>query len=168
MFYKIKRWWRWEGKYLPGSIKESIQKLCYWFTIIWKDRDWDQHYIYEVLKHKLKAQAKYIGDRDFYTRAQQDARNMRICVSLIEKLQDETYETEYLDYCKEADYTGYLKKYPLIYKKVLKGEGPWKVPGEDVLERDRFIAMNIAHINHNRLRKLLFKILESEIEKWWD
>jgi hypothetical protein len=30
------------------------------------------------------------------------------------------------------------------------------------------IAINISHINHDRARKLLFKILEKNIERWWD
>jgi hypothetical protein len=30
------------------------------------------------------------------------------------------------------------------------------------------VAMNIAHINQDRARKLLFNILESQIEGWWD
>jgi hypothetical protein len=30
------------------------------------------------------------------------------------------------------------------------------------------IAMEIAHENHERARKLLFKILERNIERWWD
>jgi hypothetical protein len=28
--------------------------------------------------------------------------------------------------------------------------------------------MNIGHINHSRARKLLFKIMEENIEGWWD
>ncbi len=30
------------------------------------------------------------------------------------------------------------------------------------------IAMEIAHENQERCRKLIFKIMESEIERWWD
>jgi hypothetical protein len=46
--------------------------------------------------------------------------------------------------------------------------------GEGIFDRDgreddkQIIAMNIGYINHDRARKLLFKIMESEIEKWWD
>jgi hypothetical protein len=28
--------------------------------------------------------------------------------------------------------------------------------------------MNIAYLNHDRARKLLFKIMEENIEGWWD
>jgi hypothetical protein len=30
------------------------------------------------------------------------------------------------------------------------------------------VAINIAHINHLRAKRLLFSILEENIEKWWD
>ena len=30
------------------------------------------------------------------------------------------------------------------------------------------IAMNIAHLNHSRAHKLLFRIIEENIEGWWD
>ena len=84
------------------ELKRSLLSLWYWLPIIWKDRNWDHHYIYEILKHKLKAQSEYIGRRGFHTRAQQDARNMRWCVSLIQKEQDEFYAMEYMDFEKTS------------------------------------------------------------------
>jgi hypothetical protein len=33
---------------------------------------------------------------------------------------------------------------------------------------DNIIAMEIAHENQERCRKLLHKILEDNLEKWWD
>jgi len=35
-------------------------------------------------------------------------------------------------------------------------------------EDKQVIAMSIAHINHDRARKLLFKLMEENIERWWD
>ncbi len=57
---------------------------------------------------------------------------------------------------------------PLVYKRVMKGEGPFTLDGRDQSEMKRIIAMNIAHINQDRARKLLFKIMEKNIERWWD
>ena len=190
IFKRIYNWWRWEGQYLPKETKRGIQKVWYWLPIIWKDRDWDGHYIYEVMKHKLKAQAKYIGGNDRHTRAQQDARRMRLCVKLMSKVQEEDYTMEYMDYHKDRvwftdcedrpgsslynseevweKYDEYFKKYPLVYKRVLKGEGVFTLDGRDESEIKKIIAMNIAHLNHDRARKLLFKIMEENIEGWWD
>lgn len=184
---KITLWWKFDGKFMRKEFIRGVKKLWYWFPIIWKDRDWDDHYIFEVLKHKLSAQANYIGRRDIHTRAQQDARRMRLCVSLIGKIQDEYYSMEYMDYHKtkhwfepcegkegfstceseelEENFDDYFQKYPLIHKRVLNGEGIFKPEGPEDKQR---IAMSIAHINQDRAHKLLFKIMEENILGWWD
>jgi len=190
IFKRIYVWWKWKGRYFHRDIAQGVKNLCYWFPIIWKDRDWDQHYIFEVLKHKLKAQAEYINDYGIHTSAQQDARNMRICVKLINMCQDETYQMEYMSYIEDKswfepcqdnpkystweneiiseNFDDFFKKYPLIYKRVMKGEGPFTLDGEDEREIKRRVAMNICHINQKRAHKLLFKIMEENIEQWWD
>lgn len=170
------------------QTKQGIKNLWYWLPIIWKDRDWDSHYIFEVLKHKLKAQAKYIGDNDRHTRAQQDASRMRICVRLIEKVQDEAYAMEYMNYCVDRvwftpcednpdssllnselvyeEFDKYFKKYPNTYRKVMNGGGRF-TPEE--LKEDKYLtAMAMAHTNQDRAHKLLFKIMEDGILGWWD
>ena len=187
---RIYLWWNHEGRYYHKYFKQGIKNLIYWFPVIWKDRNWDDHYIFDILKHKLKAQANYIGRRDFHTRAQLDAKRMRLCVKLIQLIQDEPYAMEYMDYHKDRvwftpcedregsslynseeiweNYDEFFKKYPLVYKRVLKGEGPFTLDGRDESEIKRIIAMNIAHVNQERVQKLLFKILEENIRGWWD
>ena len=190
IFRRIWLWWNHDGKYYHKYFKQGIKNLWYWFPIIWKDKNWDQDYIYEVLKHKLKAQAKYISDNNRHTRAKQDARRIIICTKLIQSCQDETYATEYINYFEDKhwfepcegwsgystwesetlyeNFSDYFKKYPLVYKKVMKGEGPFTLDGKDEDDLKKVIAMNIAHLNQDRARKLLFKIMEENIEKWWD
>ena len=189
-FRRIWLWWNHDGKYYHKYFKQGVKNIIYWFPVIWKDRNWDGHYIFEILQHKLKAQADYIGRRDFHTRAQLDAKRMRLCVKLIKKVQEEDYTMEYMDYAKDRvwftpcedregsslynseevweKYDEYFKKYPLIYKRVLKGEGVFTLNGRDESDMKRVIAQNIAHLNHDRARKLLFKIMEENIEGWWD
>ena len=75
----IPLWWDHEGKYYHKMFKTGVQNLIYWFPIIWKDRNWDSHYIFEIMMHKIKAQSKYIGARDIHTRAQRDAEIMMTC-----------------------------------------------------------------------------------------
>ncbi len=184
----LQSWWRFDGRYYHTDLIKGIKKLWYWFPVIWKDRDWDSNYIYYILEHKIKAQSKYIRERDIHTTAKRDAEIMMICVRLMEKDREEFYTMEYIDYhiskhwfepvpgnenlsswnsrLLEENFDEYFRKYPLIYKKVLNGEGPFTLEGR---EKDKeIIAMNIAHINQERAHKLLFKILEENIQKWWD
>ena len=60
MIQKIKRWWRWEGKHLHKDIKQGFKNLWKWLPVIWKDRDWDTHFIYELLKKKLEINIIYL------------------------------------------------------------------------------------------------------------
>lgn len=181
----------WRSKELGRSVKSLIR----WFPIVWKDRDWDDHFIWELMKNKLRWQAKYIGDRDWHTRAQMDAKRMRLCANLMDKVQDEFYPMEYMDYHESninfsdipnkpgykelyiktlsEKFDEYFKKYPLVYKKILadKKLQVFRITadeGETETDIKQRIAMNIGHYNHNRARKLLFRIMEENIECWWD
>lgn len=160
------------------NIITGIKNLIKWFPIIWKDRDWDDHFIFDILKFKLINQAKYIGYHNRHTTAKRDAEIMMLCVRLIEKVQSEYYGSEYVNY-HESDFNwidtdnpnykqldiversehfdDYFKKYPLIYRTV----PDLKVPKIK-------IAMHIARINEERAHKLLFTILEKNIRRWWD
>jgi len=164
----------------------KIWNLIRWFPIIWKDEDFDDYFIFQILKFKLKNQSEYIGYHDRHLSAKRDAEKMMLCVKLIERVQDEWYGVEYMSYHNpqfnwidsvshpdsyELDivddpndnFDEYFKKYPLIYKKVINDPKP--IFGNDSRFR---IAMNIAHINEERAHKLLFNILQSDIRKWWD
>ena len=173
-----------------SNFISKVKNIVRWFPIIWKDRDYDDFYIMEILKFKLSNQANYISKKDRHTRAQYDAQKMRLCVRLIEKFQEEYYNLEYFDYfnmevsftecvdrpdCSEMNTTitseqfdEYIKKYPSVHRRVLKGEG-WlsisKCEDDDIKYR---IARNIAGINHQRGKQLLFKVLETHIESWWN
>ena len=184
---KVSLWWRFDGRYILRNIQEGFKNIRYWLPIIWKDRNYDHSYIYYILEHKLKAQAHRLHTADMHVSARRDAEIIRTCVRLIDKVNDGFYENEYMEYEKtkhwfepvednpslsswehrilEENFDDYFKKYPLIYKRVLNGEGWLKI--DDLTDKHR-IASNIAHINHDRARKLLFKIIEENISKWWD
>jgi hypothetical protein len=186
----IPLWWDNEGRYYHKMFRTGVQNLIYWFPIIWKDRNWDSHYIFEIMMHKIKAQSEYIGSRDIHTRAKRDAEIMMTCVRLMKKVQDDFYSSEYFDYHKtkhwfedvpgkegysswesrlmEENFDDFFKKYPLIYKKVINGERVFKFDNVVDTESKQRIAMNIGHINHNRANKLLFKLMEENMQKWWD
>ena len=183
----IQLWWEHDGQYMGKEFIRGIENLWYWLPVIWKDRNWDHQFIFDILSHKLKAQSAYIGGRGNHVSAERDAEIMMTCTRLIDKVTDEYYGMEYMDYYKDkhwfqpSDKDGYstlesrqlyenfdvyFAKYPLIYKRVINGEGVFNSEGRE--DDKHIIAMNIAHINHDRARKLLFKLMEQNIEGWWD
>ena len=172
----------------------SIKNLIRWFPIIWNDRDWDDWYIYTILETKLKHQAKYIGDKDRHTRAKRDSELMRTCTRLIKKIKEEEYDSEWMDYhmsnynwldipddpdskqldieLKSETFDDYFLKYPTDYRRVISNARNQIFniidPELSHTERRQRIAMNMGIIRQERARKLLFKLLERNIECWWD
>jgi hypothetical protein len=185
MFKDLRFWWKYKGRHAHRNFIAGVKNLFKWFPIIWKDRDWDDHFIFEILKFKLKNQSKYIGRYDRHVSAKRDAEVMMTCVRLIDKIQTEYYAVEYMDYHKtefhwddcedrpehkqlrieelEENFDNYFVKYPNIYKRVINTK-------KSIFKKDEKsgIAMNMAHINHERAIKLLFNIMEKNIERWWD
>ena len=174
-YWKLRRWIKYNLPYLHLEFIRGIENLWRWFPVIWKDRNWDDYYIYKVLQFKLKNQAKHIGDHDLHTRAKRDAEKMMTCVRLIDKITDEYYGMEYMDYYDhnfnfgnpsfEMDVTKdeldtYFVMYPLTFKKVQAQYGDNK----DRSSTGLLMGMD----RQEKARKLLFKILEQNIESWWD
>jgi hypothetical protein len=174
--WKLRRWIKNDLPYLHKNFARGVKNLWKWFPIIWQDRDWDQYYIYKVLQFKLKNQAKYIGNRDWHTGAKRDAEKMMTCVRLIDKIVDEYYGMEYMDYydydmnfpegrlvmnITKDDLDNYFAMYPLTLKKT---EAQYGDKGKDRSSKAMLMGMDRQEI----ARKLLFKILEQNIEGWWD
>jgi len=167
----------------------QIKNLIRWFPIIWNDRDWSHDYIFDILKAKLKFQALHISKHDNHTCAAYDAERMLCCVRLIEKIQDEYYAGEYMDYAElkfnwlakgkpelelyelqvdeiSENYDAYFDKHKAAVRKVLTDK---KLQIFD-LNGQRYkqnLAMNVAQYNEKRAQDLLFRLLNRDIRGWW-
>ena len=185
----IEAWWRYEGRFYHKDFTSGIKNLIRWFPVIWKDRDWDDHFIWELMIQKLKFQAKYIGERDFHTSAKRDAEIMMTCVRLMEKIKEEYYGTEYLDYQEshyefipfeddslyemkstllDETFDEYLKKYQSTVRKVNNNPKSFNYISEEYRDSKGTLAMLVAKENHSKAKRILFTLMEHNIECWWD
>ena len=196
-FDKVIRWIKYDAKYLHLDIIRGVKNLIRWFPTIWKDRDYDQFYIYELLRVKLENQAVYISSKDRHTMAQRDAELMMLAARLIAIQQEDLYEMEFMEYHESEfnflDITDednipekykdskrleinliserfdeYFERYPRQYKRAVNGELNLFTREENEKENKKIYAMEIAHENQKRSHKLLFKILDNNINRWWD
>ena len=177
-FRWIYLWWKFEGRHIPRDIKIGIKNLITWFPIIWKDRSWDYHYIYDILEEKLKRTSKQIDSAKIFVGYEYVVRDINIAVKLINRLKTDYYSFEYSDYIDSKfkfvpvednssvkrlevetirdNLSDFFLKYPRIYKKY------------QMRQDKKLVAMEISRENHRRAKKLLFKILKEKIEHWWD
>ena len=164
------------------NIINGIKNIVKWFPTIWKDRDYDQHYIFEILKQKLIFQREHLVNNNLFVGIKTVNRDITNCINLIERIQDEYYQLEYQDYCDNEmlfeessegnmeinfkthseNYDEYFKKYKSAHNKMLK-QYNW-TNSDDKGSR----ALRLSHFNQQRCEKLLFKILNDRINHWWD
>ena len=186
LIWKIQRWGR-SFPHLPRKFFLGLKNLQKWFSLVWKDRDWDDYFIFEALKFKIQNTANFIKERNRYVGAERDVEIMKTCVKLIQRIQDQFYDIEHCEYERvkfnfidsevphsknskvleieilSQDFEPFFKKYPRIYKKALQVKD-WPYTKKD----NSTIAMWMSHYNHKRARRILFSLIERNIEKWWD
>ena len=179
----------WERTTLFGKLHwrirnflTSCNNLIKWFPTIWNDRDWDGHYILKILQKKIEFQRKELVNANRHTRIESDNRDMTLALNLLERVKEEYYSLECMDYwdseivfddvpenpeLKSIEvnttterYDEYLSKYPSSVRALTKEHG-------EELDKQRLCLM-VSYYNHKKANKLLFRILEERLAYWWD
>ena len=179
----------WERKTLFGMLHwrirnflTSCNNLIKWFPTIWYDRDWDGHFILKILQKKIEFQRKELVNANRHTRIESDNRDMTLALNLLERVKEEYYSLECMDYwdseivfdnvpenpkLKSIEvnttterYDEYLSKYPSSVRALTKEHG-------EELDKQRLCLM-VSNYNHNKANKLLFRVLEERLAYWWD
>ena len=195
---KIYFWWKYKARYYHRDFIKGIKNLTRWFPVIWKDCDWDHHFIYAILIQKLTFQAKYIRKHGLHVDHIRDAERMELCVRLMKVVSEQHYQMLYSDYYESEFHFDPIDKDELDklegeFKEDLKGscvlriEETWedydaffkKYPHayREVTKTDKYIfenntkrkiAMNMGYYLHKKANRILFKLLERHLESWWD
>lgn len=185
---RITAWWRIEGRYWHKHLQWGIQNLWRWFRVIWNDRDWDYAYALDIIAFKLEKQAAYTTKHGHFTTSASSARQMRIVAELMRRLRNGHYADEYMEYfecdiewtpvpdhpelysmdCTHRNqrFEEFFARYPRQYQRAKSGEFGFYIQPGDVVD-EKTIAMEIAHYNHCRARRIAFEIMETNYEGWW-
>ena len=179
----------WERKTLFDRLHWRIRyfltgcrNLIKWAPTIFHDRNWDGHYILKILQKKIEFQRKELVNANRHTRIESDNRHMTLALNLLERVREEYYQLECMDYwhsemlfnnipdkpdlksidvvTKSERYDEFLSKYPSSVRAVVKEHGE-----QDDKQR---LCLLVSYYNHKKANKLLFRILEERLAYWWD
>ena len=126
-------------KYKWRSLVIGIKNLIKWAPVIYKDRDWDHWFIYQILKTKLQHQADYVLKHGHLENSTKYAQQMLKCIEMIDIVQNEKIIDDYL-----------------LSIDVRSGN---ELSCDDVVEADAKQA---------QAKKDLFQYMEENIDHWWD
>jgi len=90
------------------DIPQGFGNLIKWFPVIWRDRDWDHHFLFEVLRFKLENMEWVFSKYGCGIGSERDAKRMRICIELIKRIQEDNYNGDYSindrQLCQDVEY----------------------------------------------------------------
>ncbi len=156
------------------NFRVGVQNLFGWFPIVWKDRDWDKHYIMEVLIYKLKRNRQYMIDHGHVENDKQIA-TMSECIELLEKVHDEWEHYEEPAYRKHEEKWGKSEHYtepcedrPGTYR--LRDRNDERYTEEQLKQKNREFIINsrIAHLKRQRDFEEAMSIFVNHYDSWWD
>ena len=74
------------------NVTDGVKNLIKWAPVIWKDRDWDQAFLYEIMRHKLKLMEDYFySDHTMCVDAKKRAEEIKTCRILLDRILKEEY-----------------------------------------------------------------------------
>jgi len=167
-------------KNIPHIIRNGIVNMWQWRHIIWNDRDYDYAFIYDVLEFKLRKQMRYMKKRDRFVSTARSVEQMELACELIQRVRNDYYVSESFDYCNfEFDFVPiddeldgkklYEWKHTLLWEKYddYLALYPRKAKQYADLDKDK-AAHKIAMGNHKQAQRILFKLLDQNINDFWD
>ena len=69
----------------------GVRNLVSWFSIIWKDRDWDHNFLLRIMEKKLSSMAYLHENHGHLLNNGRYARQLRIAAHLCKRLHEEPY-----------------------------------------------------------------------------
>lgn len=180
--WERKTWRSYTPSWLLNFI-DGIKNIFKWIPVLYKDKDWDWRYIYEIMEFKLLQQRNYLVTANRHMSIPEINRDITLCLNLIQRIKDEYYQSEYFDYFKARywfeptdeteqyftyhsemiweKFDEYFAKYPIQHKKVLQKYS-------DKIKEKKDIAFWIGLENEKRAQNLLYKTLNRKLRHWWD
>lgn len=183
----VKRWiennynrYIWDPSY---NFKYGVKNLWKWRKVIWKDRDWGYDGLFAVMEAKIDMFRKKFNENQYVVDVVFMNRDLLIVIKLLQRIREDWYGMEYTKYHDSnmifhpiegsedstlefeeiwEKYDEFLAKYPRSVKAVLK-EQKW-----NNLDEKKVLSMAVSQYNHDKAKKLLFKIMEEKCETWWD
>jgi len=168
----------WRIRYFLTGVKNIVR----WMPTLYHDREWAGEYILKILQKKIEYQRKYLVDSNRHRNIDRDNRDMTLALNLLERVMEEHYVLECMDYwdtemtlCDvpdrpkvksiEIETTGerfdeYLNKYPSSVRAIIKEHGE--------IEDKKTLCLLLSNHNHVKAKALLFRILEERLLSWWD
>lgn len=144
------------------GIIEGISNLIYWIPVVWKDRQFDEYFLFRIAQHKLDYMEKFFRSKDAHVAdALTVADNIHKATELLIYIMDNKSE--------EDGYAEYHEKYPLIETDDLDNLVEYlnRKRNEEEMNLFQECIKREEEIYSSKMNEL-GELLKREIGNWWD
>jgi hypothetical protein len=147
-------------------IYKKLKRLIRYIPLIWNSEDFDYHYSLELFKMKLEDIASFLeSDKAWSERAKHDASRIRMVIRLMDKVYEEEYSIEWMEKIKKI-YGNDILDFK-IENKYLKYKYEDLPNAKEIEDKKReFFYKSLE--KQKRAHRLLWKLIEHNIQHWWD
>jgi hypothetical protein len=153
-----------------------VRNVFRWIPIIWKDRDYDDSYITEILIKKLEfTRDFYLSDKAYSAEAEKVAEEIQEAIDRLHMTRDswEFYEQPAHDIIEEKwGKTTFefipLEDRPGLNEMVSKTEKVVTPEDKEQYSEDFRKAMKTARKEYMKDKKEAYKFIAKHIDGWWD
>jgi hypothetical protein len=154
-------------------------RQCYnvirWLPIIWRDRDWDQHYFNEILIKKLEhKQDFFLSDRTHISRAKETAEQIQTAINMLHQTRDswEFYDCVTMRELDAKWGEGVLRFVPIegtdTSELHIDYDGVKTKEDKDQYAKEFAELSNKARKDYIKDKRAAYKYLADHIDHWWD
>lgn len=165
--YTIRRFWK------------QTRRLIKWAPVIWNSYDWDYSYAIDVFKLKLEETAAHMeSDKSLAVNSKHYASRIRMVLRLMDKVYNGDYELEYSDKLKEKWGNSKFVFNPVDPELYPDCPGcstmdlVWEMDYTDEelkqIEVETLELMKAGQKKQKRAHKLLWELIEHNVQHWWD
>jgi hypothetical protein len=149
------------------ALKYGIENIIDWMHVIWKDRDWDEHYLYMIMNKKFERMEKLHREHGHLVRSPRTAHQLMIVKNLTKRLAEHDYlENALADYHRRyGDEFDFFESEPIEGKPNLH-----RMVDKTPPEQDKAFRKASDHAGKMELQDkiILFKMMNKYIMDWWD
>lgn len=150
-----------------------VKRVIEYIPIIWNGYDFDYRHALDLFHYQLSRTADFLeSDRAYSVKANQNARRLRTILELMKKVYDEEYRMEHFDKMEKI-----WGRYQWDWENNHNGTYSYKgikwefahTPEQQKQAELQFSNLTIlAEEKHQRAKKLLWKLIEHNLEYFWD
>lgn len=170
-------------KKVTYSIKDffrRVHNVYRWLPTIWKDRDWDDSYITEILIRKLEfTRDFYLSDKAYNAEADEVAEQIQEAIDRLHQTKDswEFYEDPAIEQLQEKwgrttfsfePFTHDDDGNVLTYEMKSKVEKANTLDDEEQYSKEFRESLQEVRQRYMQDKKDAYKFIAENIDKWWD